>query len=363
MTLKVDSWPAIPTHPGEVLDDMIGDHGLTQSAVAQLMGRPPQVINEIVRGKKAVTAETAHGLAKVFGVSPAFWINLQAYHDGTVAHIAEREAHKKQVDLLKRFPILEAMRRGWIPNVKDKSDRVAELCKFLGIGSLDRHLERQPVSFRITGGPNFSQEALSVWLRRGELVAREMRLPEFDAERLRAAVPELRSLTVLEAREFGPRLTRIFADAGVGFAVVRELPKVGANGITRWLPGGNPLIQLNLKWKWADVFWFTLFHEVAHVLQPERPDVMHYGNGNRDATNADYEDAANAFAADVLIPRAIWRNANWSPPISEAEARSFAAETKIHPGIVVGRLHHEKLLPRTHLHGLRAKFQWREKTD
>lgn len=360
MTLKVDSWPDVATHPGEVLEDVIHEHGLSQLAVARLMDRPPQVINAIVRGKKDITAETAHGLAKVFGVSPEFWINLQAYHDGTVAHIAEKERHQAQVEQLKQFPTADLIKRGLIPNVRDKARQVAELCKFLGVVSLDRHALRQPVAFRITGGSNYSQEALSVWLRQGELMAAEMRLPEFDAERFRATLPELRSLTVLRAQEFWPKLTRLCAEAGVAFAVVREFPKVGANGITRWLPGGNPLIQLNLKWKWADIFWFTLFHEAAHVLQPERPDVMHYGRGNTNVTNPDYEDDANSFAADTLIPPDDWSAVKAMNTYSAAQVRAVAARLNVHPGVVVGRMQYERLLPRTHLNGLRSKFQWRE---
>lgn len=362
MTLKVDTWPDVATHPGEILEDVIEEHGLTQSAVAQLMNRPPQVINEIVRGKKSITADTALGLAKVFGVPPEFWINLQAFHDATVARIAERKAHQKQVELLKRFQVPEMIKRGLIPNVKDNAERVSELCKLFGIASLDRHIHRQPASFRITGGPSFSQEALSVWLRQGELMAAGMQLPEFNAARFRAAIPQIRSLTVLQAKEFAPRLSRLCSDAGVAFAVVQELPKVGANGVTRWLNSGNPLIQLNLKWKWSDIFWFTFFHEAAHVLQPERPDVMHYGRGNRNATNTDYEVQANAFAADTLIPPDQWARLRPTKPISEKAVRRVAAQLKVHPGIVVGRLHHDELLPRTHLNGLRSKFQWREES-
>lgn len=71
-----------PIHPGEVLmEDFIKPFGLTQNKLAVAIGVPPRRINEIVHGKRAVTADTALRLAKYFGVSPEFWMNLQTHYE------------------------------------------------------------------------------------------------------------------------------------------------------------------------------------------------------------------------------------------------------------------------------------------
>lgn len=72
----------VPTHPGDVLhEEFLLPLGLTQVALAKHLGVPVQRINELVRGKRGVTPETAWLLAGAFGTSPEFWMNLQANYD------------------------------------------------------------------------------------------------------------------------------------------------------------------------------------------------------------------------------------------------------------------------------------------
>lgn len=71
-----------PIHPGEVLmEDFIKGFEITQNKLAVSIGVPPRRINEIVHGKRRITADTALRLAKYFGTSPEFWMNLQAHYD------------------------------------------------------------------------------------------------------------------------------------------------------------------------------------------------------------------------------------------------------------------------------------------
>ena len=71
-----------PIHPGEVLlEDFIEGFGITQNKLAVSVGVPPRRINEIVHGKRAITADTALRLSKYFGTSAAFWLNLQTHYD------------------------------------------------------------------------------------------------------------------------------------------------------------------------------------------------------------------------------------------------------------------------------------------
>ncbi len=72
----------IPTHPGEILrEEFLKPLGVSQVALAEHLGVPVQRINELVRGKRGVTSETAWLLAGALGTTPEFWINLQTNHD------------------------------------------------------------------------------------------------------------------------------------------------------------------------------------------------------------------------------------------------------------------------------------------
>ena len=82
-----------PIHPGEVLmEDFIEGFGITQNKLAVSIGVPPRRINEIVHGKRAITADTALRLGRYFGIEPQFWLNLQTRYDLEVAH--ERVSEK-----------------------------------------------------------------------------------------------------------------------------------------------------------------------------------------------------------------------------------------------------------------------------
>lgn len=71
-----------PIHPGEVLmEDFINALGITQNRLAVAIGVPPRRINEIVHGKRRITADTALRLGRYFGTTAQFWINLQSHHD------------------------------------------------------------------------------------------------------------------------------------------------------------------------------------------------------------------------------------------------------------------------------------------
>jgi addiction module HigA family antidote len=71
-----------PIHPGEVLmEDFINGFGITQNKLAVSIGVPPRRINEIVHGKRAITADTALRLGRYFGIDPQFWLNLQSHYE------------------------------------------------------------------------------------------------------------------------------------------------------------------------------------------------------------------------------------------------------------------------------------------
>ncbi|MEX2032259.1 MAG: HigA family addiction module antitoxin [Dehalococcoidia bacterium] len=87
-TRRVESDLAI--HPGELLAEEIEVRHMTQKALAEAIGRPAQVVNEIVRGKKAITAETAIQLEEALGISAHLWLNLQSEYELTLARQARR---------------------------------------------------------------------------------------------------------------------------------------------------------------------------------------------------------------------------------------------------------------------------------
>jgi len=193
--------------------------------------------------------------------------------------------------------------------------------------------------FRRTRSFEAKVGAVAAWLRIGELAAREVHCEPFDKEGLRNSLDELRSLTLLPSEEFAQRLVSICARNGVAVVIVPEIRGSRAYGATRWLTPSKAVVQLSLRYKSDDQFWFTFFHEMAHVLLHGKQDVRLEGDiaGNPEDPQ---EDEANNFSRDVLIPSDRHHKLGSIKSIPDAER--FARNIGIAPGVVVGRLQHEK---------------------
>ena len=345
---------AIP--PGDTLADEIAARAMSQTELAARLGRPVQVVNEIVRGKKAITDHTALGLEKVLGIPATFWVNLEQEYRMTLARLRERESHRAAAEWLDELPVREMQKRGWIPPVRDTREKVGELLRFFGVATVDAYRNTTAVGFRISDHAKVSAGALAAWLRKGELEAQAIDTRLFDAARLLEAAQQARTMTERSPQEFAPRLQELFAAAGVAFVVVRELPRTGANGVARWLTDRKALIQLNLRYRWQDIFWFTLFHEVCHVLKHGDRKIIIEGIDRTEAL----EDEANRWAADFLVPPAAWSQLREAAPFTRTTIVQFARRLGISPGIVVGRLHRERRLKYSDLADLKGRFEWVE---
>jgi HTH-type transcriptional regulator/antitoxin HigA len=132
----------------------------------------------------------------------------------------------------------------------------------------------------------------------------------------------------------------------VALVFVPPLPGTHVSGVARFLHG-KPLIQLSLLGKRNDVFWFSFFHEVAHVLKHPTRAIFLDDAAAGDTVESPEEQEANGFAADTLIPR-VHRARLPYLPLEVAAIEAFAAELGVHPGIVVGQLQHRDLLPWAH---------------
>ena len=114
------------------------------------------------------------------------------------------------------------------------------------------------------------------------------------------------------------------------------------------------MIQLYLRYKTADQLWFSFFHEACHILRHSRKRTYVEDISDRSPE----EQEANAFAADTLVPQRAWDEFVTVPRPTKASVGDFATRQGIHPGIVVGRLQHEGIVPFNHMNDLKAKLEW-----
>lgn len=352
---------AVP--PGELLAETLETLGLSQAEVARRMDRPTQAVNEIVKAKKAITPETAIQLERVLGVPAHVWLGLEVAYRQTLARRADRERLLAEVPLARAYPYAAMAELGWVPRTRAAEERAAHLLGFFGVASLSKV---PPVAaaaaYRVARGKTPSLPALVAWLRKGELDGRRLETQSFEAGRLRDALPALRPLTMDMSAAGVAKIQTRLAECGIALVFVPHLPGTHASGATRWLSPDKALIQMSIRGKWADILWFSLFHELGHVLLHGRAEVFIEWEAARRPLD-DQEREADQFARDSLIPpREYDLFLQRTPRPAAAAVADFACRFGVHPGIVVGRLQHDRKLPHSHLNGLRMKLTWSTRT-
>lgn len=346
--------PNYATPPGATLRDVLEALGMSQAELAERAGRPERTISQIITGKRAITAETALEFERVLGTPASFWVRREAnYREALVRLEERRRLLQEEAPLAREFPYAEMAKLGWVEPTRSAVEKAENLLSFFGVASL-KLLDRQPAAiFRVGTCREPSDCALIAWLRAGQLAAYEIQTGAFDARALRALLPELRGMTAQRPRAVVPRLQELLAARGVAFAVIPHLPKTAAQGATHWLGPNKVVLQLSVRYKWADVFWFSLFHELGHLLLHGKREVF-VNRTDREHTGAEAE--ADRFAADTLIPPAEYERLVAARPIRGMAVRSFAREIGVHPGIVVGRLQHDRAIKRSEMNALREQY-------
>jgi HTH-type transcriptional regulator / antitoxin HigA len=347
--------------PGEILIEALEDRRMTQSELARRMGRPIKTINEIIHGKAALTPDTAIQLERTLGISASFWNNLEARYREHLAHQrawAELEAGAEWADA---FPVAELVRHNLIERGRTKGDLVAALLRYFGVGSRDaweRHWFAPTAAFRASPAFASSPHAVAAWLRWGEKRAADIKTEPFDPQRFREVLAEARVLTRREP--FGQiiiRVQELCATAGVALVLTPELGKTRLSGAARWLSTDKAILQLSLRHKSDDHFWFSFFHEAGHLLQHTRDDFIDVADpeqGDKD----EREEAADRFARDALIPARRYAEFVAVGAFSTEAVRQFAKDQGVAPGIVVGRLQRDGLVDRSHLNDLKRSIHW-----
>lgn len=351
---RPDSVPS----PGKTLLSLLSDLGMTQKELALRCGRPLKTINEITRGRTQITPETALQFESVLGVPASFWLNRERRYREHLERRGEIQRLEGGAAWVQRFPIRKMKALGWIDPAASGPEQVRELLRFFGVASptqYDRWVRVESAMFRTSHAFAIDRHALAAWLRQGVLDAQAIHCRDYEESAFRTVLREARTRTMEPPEEFVPWLTRSCAEAGVAFVLVRELPRIRTFGVTRWLTPRKAILQLCLRNRFADIFWFTFFHESAHILLHRKKDVFLEED---DADSNRLEAEADEFASEFLIPKQDLDTFVKTSQITHSTIKRFAAHLRIAPGIVVGRLQHEKYIEYSEFNDLRARYSW-----
>jgi addiction module HigA family antidote len=350
--------PTTVSPPGGTLEEVLTERGIPQAELAKRMDRPVKTINEIVKGKAAITPETALQLEMALGIPADFWLARESRFRKSLARQAEQESLRESVAWLKELPSSAMKRLRWIPDTRNPLETVAACLRFFGVASEQawRETYAKPLAaFRSTGKATWCLGAVAAWLRQAERQAERVECQPYSAERFTKVLREVRKLTCEpDPAVFVPALVDACRTSGVAVVFVPEVPGCPASGATRWLTAHKALLALSLRYRTNDHLWFTFFHEAGHIVLHGKRLLAIEGTTGVDTR---LEDEADAFARDVLIPAEHARQIE-SLRGTRAAVRAFAIVVGVAPGLVVGRMQKEGLLPWSHLNDLKASYRW-----
>ncbi len=356
MATKYRFDPDYVVSPGETLRETLEAKGLSQADLAERTGMAEKTISQIANGIAPISYETAEKFELVTGVSASFWNRRELTYRERLVRREELLKLAGDTEWLSEIPVDALIERGFFERTFDKAHMVRHALKFFGVSSVEswRTTWAQPsVQYRGKKAHEKHPGFVAAWLRMGDLKAEEIECQPFNAREFRRILNDLRALTTTAASQWRTELPDLCATAGVCVVLTKEIPRASLSGAARWITKNKALIQLSLKYKTDDQFWFSFFHECGHVLLHGKRQIF-VDYGMRDDTEEERE--ANKFARDILVPPEYEQ----SLPLlkSKKDIKRFAASIGVSAGIVVGRLQRDKFLRPNYCNDLKVKYPW-----
>jgi len=355
--------PAEVFPPGEFIREEIEARGWSQIDLAEILGRPPRLISELIAGKRAVTPETAKGLGAAFGTGAQFWMNLESAYQLSRVRTDDHDIIARRAKIYEKAPVKEMIRRNWIEPTESAEVLEKRVCDFFGIQTIDEPFSMVAHAARMSLSKAALTSEQHAWLCRVRQVARCVRVSSYSRSKIDDLLPRLRALVVdpAEARH----VPNLLAEAGIRFLIVEALAQTKIDGACLWLDRHSPVVALTTRFDRVDSFWFTLMHELAHVknsdgMESALIDVdLIDGDHERSLQKSPVERQADEFAAEFLVPKSDLDDfvARVKPLYSKQRIRAFAARIHVHPGVVVGQLQYRRCISYSHSREMLAKVR------
>jgi HTH-type transcriptional regulator/antitoxin HigA len=342
--------PHKATHPGLVLIDELKSRNISQKDFALDIDMQPTMLNEIVKGKRAITAEIALLLEKTLDIPAVFWLNFQTQYQLDEARIKDKLIQKTQQieiwKLIKQFvPVSIFAKLGVLSN--SLTANISIIWDIYEVNSIDMLVERVSIHknmeyYRKSEKLKNDHINIFAWSRWARWQAESEKVNSFDLKNKNAVITELNSLFYLNNNVLS-ETKRVLNKYGIKFLVIEKFKHSPIDGYSFW-SNNEPAIVLTLRKKHLDNFAFTIMHELGHVFEHLQPD------HSEDFLDIEYpesdmsekEQEANRFARLSQIEDSVWqdfyrRNPEFNYQTTEKHILQLSSELKIHPSIILGR--------------------------
>ncbi|HEX2580864.1 MAG TPA: ImmA/IrrE family metallo-endopeptidase [Dongiaceae bacterium] len=346
--------------PGATIAAILADRGISRGSFAETLGESIEAIQRLLLGLEVIDKNLADRLSKCLGSPSAFWMAREAQYRIDSKKIQDSEAKAAREAWIKQFPIHEMATYGWIAKFQSLNEAATKCLNFFGVPDVATWQARyskaaSTATFRISASARFNPGSVTAWLRWAELVAGRTPCNHWDSGKFRTCLQAARRMTWQKNPGiFLPRLRQLCAEAGVAVVVARTPRGCPASGATCFLSPNKAMMVLSFRYRSDDQFWFTFFHEAAHLLLHGRDLLFLEDEGE---VTLDEEKEANEFAEEILIPSHLAKEFNALQPDKDS-ILCFARSIGIAPGLIVGQLQYGKRLAHDRLNWLKRRYDW-----
>ncbi|WFU10351.1 ImmA/IrrE family metallo-endopeptidase [Rhizobium sp. CB3090] len=284
----------------------------------------------------------------------------QENFDEAVTRAVERIRKNEDDDLVLSIPAPGSKPRGKMTDEKKAAEIRRRLVYFNvpTVGTWESRYGRLigNTDFRTSNTYSSTDEDTLLWLRRGELESDMINTRPWNPGNLEDRLEAIRKLSrVRHPQSFLPKLRTLCAEAGVALVIVRPPTGCKASGAARMVDPDKAMILLSFRYRSDDQFWFTVFHEIGHL-------VLHKANTFLDGDETpfnDKEQEANEFAESCIIPGLRASEFERLTPDKDSVIR-FSVSIGIAPGLTVGQMQHRDMIPKSKLNYLKRRWKWEE---
>lgn len=241
---------------------------MSQKEFASRMGMSEKHISHLINGDVKLTSDVAYRLELVLGMPAIFWSNLEVIYREKLAKVEAENALDADKEIAKKFPYSEMSKNAWLPKTRNSDERVINLRKFFEVVQLSNLSNENllpNVACRRLSITEKSDFALIAWVQKAKIEARRVQTMPIDLKELTRQLPAIRAMTTKDPAVFCSELCDLLANCGI---VIVFLPHIGGSFLhgATFNDNNKIVIGLTVRGKDADRFWFSLFHEIGHIL-------------------------------------------------------------------------------------------------
>ena len=323
----------IAFHPGYYIKEIVEESGLTQEDFAKRLDTTPKNLSLLIRGEQNLSIDIAMKLSRMIGTSVSYWLNLQNAYDALIAEFKSKEELAQERLIFSILDYKYFREYFNLPDLPRKIDeQIVQVRNFLNVATLT--VLKKPdmaVSFRSATGEMSEANIVkaNTMVQIATNIALKTEAPKFNKPLFEESVRYALTLTK-DHSTFYPLIKEAFCKAGVILVILPNISGSKINGATKKV-GNNIMLLVNDRRLNSDTFWFTLFHEIGHIMNGD------YGI-SFDSESGEQEEIADKYAEDMLIPCDQYQQFIAENRFDIQSIRRFAKRIDRDPGIVLGRL-------------------------